>query len=181
MGELSLCQLVMSAICANAGSKRPRNSTEGINLVQGIQALPTNLICPWIELWMSINLILRSLLFSFFQRQRLRRRKHHLLSENWANPMAARDWGARWWFLQFTSFFHQISSSDHLFIFLVFFQMSWSGAVFQFCLHFLLKNPYEIYLNPISLSAPPAWLNQMVSSRRYLDLHNSRSILKSML
>ena len=117
MGELSLCQLVMSAICANAGSKRPRNSTEGINLVQGIQALPTNVICPWIELWMSINLILRSLLFSFFQRQRLRRRKHHLLSENWANPMAARDWGARWWFLQFTSFFHQNSSSDQFFKF----------------------------------------------------------------
>ena len=73
-----------------------------------------------------------------FQKQRLRRRKHHLLSENWANPMAARDWGARWWFLQFTSFFHQISSSDQFFkFFLVFFQMSWSGAVFHFCLHFL--------------------------------------------
>ena len=40
-----------------------------------------------------------------FQKQGLRRRKHHLLFQNWANPMAARDWGARWWFLQFTSFF----------------------------------------------------------------------------
>ena len=52
-----------------------------------------------------------------FQKQRLKRRKHHLLSQNWANPMAARDWGARWWFLQFTSFFHQISSSDQFFKF----------------------------------------------------------------
>ena len=52
-----------------------------------------------------------------FQKQRLSRRKHHLLSENWANPMAARDRAARWWFLQFTSFFHQNSSSDQFFKF----------------------------------------------------------------
>ena len=72
-----------------------------------------------------------------FQKQGLRKRKHHLLSENWANPMAARDWGARWWFLQFTFFSIRFLRQINFSSFLVFFQMSWLGAVFQFCLHFL--------------------------------------------
>ena len=179
MGELSLCQLVMSAICANAGSNRPRNSTEGINLVQGIQALLTNLICPWIELWMSINLILRSLLFSFKGRDW---EEENIIFSlrigpiQWLRVTEEQDDGFCNSRLFFIRFLRQI-------IFLFF----WSffrcldrvlcfNSVFTSYSKTLTKSIWTPFPCQRPLRDWTRWY-----SRRYLDLHNSRSILKSML
>ena len=85
---------------------------------------------------MSINLILRSLLFSFKSRDW---EEENIIFSlrigpiQWLRVTEQPDDG----FCNSRLFFIRFLRQINFLIFFVFFQMSWSGAVFQFCLHFL--------------------------------------------